>query len=114
MLFGDEREGVTDPSSTTGSTDAVDVIVIHFWYRIVHDVCDVYDVDTAGGHIGGYEDSDLVLFEFGERTLTLSLRLAPMYRVCRESACDEFGAESFDTALCFVENNRFRDVFLNQ
>ena len=114
LLLGNKCEGVADLTGATGATDAVDVVVVGFGDGVVDDVANVGDIDTAGSHVGGDQDTDFVFLELVESALALALRFAAVDGVGREAALDEFVAQAFDAALGFIKDNNFNDCVLEE
>src|SRR6185312_10951395 len=60
---GCERDRNPLHSGAAGAADAVDVVVGLPRHVEVDDVADAFDVEPAGGNVGGHEDRDLVVLE---------------------------------------------------
>ena len=63
VRLGRERDGDAGHAGTAGAADAVDVIVRLPGHVEVDDVADAFDVEAAGGDVGGDEDRDLAVLE---------------------------------------------------
>ena len=71
----EERGGEPGVSSTSGSADAVDIVVDVGGEIKVDNVHDVGDIKTTGGNVSGNEDPNPANLEGPEGVLTLPLSL---------------------------------------
>jgi hypothetical protein len=60
-------------TSTTGTTDTMDVCLWIVWNMIVHDESDIVEVESARRDVSTDEDSDFTVLERLDRTNTISL-----------------------------------------
>ena len=73
FFLGDKREGVAGEGGAAGAADAVDVVFGEVGAVKINDVGDGFDIDAAGGDVGGDEDAVVAVFETGEGGGALAL-----------------------------------------
>ena len=68
LAMHSQGEGQTIASGTTGTADTVDVIFRLHRQVIVDRVADGGHVNTAGGNVGGNQNTDATVLNFGQGT----------------------------------------------
>src|SRR5690606_27730681 len=68
-----ERNGNPGLAGTTGTADAVHVILGKFRQVVVDDVGDAVDVDAARSHVGRHQYLDVAVTQLGQRTVACAL-----------------------------------------
>ena len=63
FLWGNKGEGIADRGGSTGTTDAMYVIIGSHRDIVINDVRNIGDIDAASGDIGGHHDLVLTIFE---------------------------------------------------
>ena len=61
--MGDEQDGDTVASSTSGAANTVDVGFVIIGHVVIDYVTNTLDIQAAGGDIGGDDDIDLALLQ---------------------------------------------------
>ncbi len=84
-----ERVCDTTSPRSTGSTDTVDIGLRDIRDIVVDHVFESVDVDPTRGDIGRDEHTSRLLFEVGECSLSVVLRLVPVDCFCRYPLLDE-------------------------
>ena len=76
--LGPRAEGGGDAAGpgAAGASHAVDEVLGHLREIVVHDVGDAFDVNAAGGHIGGHQDAIPAVLESVQGLVALVLRAA--------------------------------------
>mmetsp|Transcript_5855 Transcript_5855/g.9060 ORF Transcript_5855/g.9060 Transcript_5855/m.9060 type:complete len:341 (-) Transcript_5855:463-1485(-) len=74
----DKRSGKTCLSSTTGTTNTMNVLVDVGWHVKVHNMDDIADVKTTRSHIGRNQEATLATLKLVESHLTLVLSAVSM------------------------------------
>ena len=83
----DEEDRLAGASSAACAADTVDVGLGVVGYVEVDDVADAIDVESAGRHIGGDDDVELLVLQSLHRALAQSLAHVPVERRTGEAAC---------------------------
>ena len=73
IFWCDERERIACTFGATGSSDSVNVGIGCIGHVKVDDVRDAFDIESAGGDVGGDHDVEVSAFETVQRVLTLPL-----------------------------------------
>ncbi len=79
LLAADEGDGLTALAGTTGTADAVDIILGEEGEVIVDHVLQIRDIQTAGGHFGGDQHPNLALHKVAQGAAAAALSLVTMH-----------------------------------
>ena len=79
-VFHKSQSG-TMATTTTGTADAVNVVVVGLWQVEVDHVADIWNVEAAGSNVGCNQDLAVVRLKRLQSTVTLALRLVTVNRL---------------------------------
>ena len=73
-----EGGGSAPSAGASGAPHSVNEVLGHLRKIVIHNMGDAFDVDTAGGYIGGHQDTVLAVLESVQGLVTLVLCAAAM------------------------------------
>lgn len=101
----DERERESLLADPAGAADAVNVVVQFAWQRIVHDMADVVDIQSAASHVGGDEDFEFSVTEGFHGLLSSGLVHVTVEAVHGIAAAAQISGEVIDQGLGLTEHD---------
>lgn len=101
----EERSGDTNVTSTTGTTDSMNVIINVRGQVIVDNVLNIGDIQTSGGDCSGNQDWSSTVLESSESLLSLVLRSITVDGSGGETLVIQEVSQVVSHPLCLCENN---------
>ena len=99
-----ERQRLPFQSASTGSADAMDVVVVSSWYIVIDYMRNAYDIKAAGGHVGRHQDIHVMFLEEIQSLLPLWLRLIPVNGLGFEAQRRQLMSQSLNPMLGLSED----------
>jgi len=110
ILVGDEVDGDTLATKSTGSTDTVNVVLQVARQVVVDDQGHLLDINTTGQKIGGDQNTTGTSTELVQDDITLLLRDVTMSGGHHEVLLEHLVGEPFDLSAGVAEDHSLRDV----